>query len=283
MPPERRYLNLNAYLRNSGYHEAAWRARPPTRPACWNQPTTSSWRGRPNAACSTRSSCLTAPGWPNCAPSTCRRRAGPAAAALLGGHRHRAGRADRHRVHHLQLPVGRGPAPGHAGLPQPRTGAGTSSPPPSPPPRATSATSRTPRPRTGTTGPRIRRGRARALGRLGDDAAVRSRPTGQWPTRPGCTRPATTASTSTWPAICRSPLAAGPPVPDQAGSSPPGVALAARYADAVFAPAADIAAGVAFRQKLRAQAAGYGRDPDQVRILPACPSSSRAPRPRPPR
>jgi len=25
LPAERRYLNLNAYLRNSGYHEAAWR------------------------------------------------------------------------------------------------------------------------------------------------------------------------------------------------------------------------------------------------------------------
>ena len=25
MTAERRYLNLNAYLRNSGYHEAAWR------------------------------------------------------------------------------------------------------------------------------------------------------------------------------------------------------------------------------------------------------------------
>jgi N-acetyl-S-(2-succino)cysteine monooxygenase len=36
----------------------------------------------------------------------------------------------------------------------------------------------------------------------------------------------------------------------------------------VFAPAGDVAAGVAFRQKLRAQAAGYGRDPDQVRVLP---------------
>ena len=33
----------------------------------------------------------------------------------------------------------------------------------------------------------------------------------------------------------------------------------------------DIAAGVAFRQNLRAQAAGYGRDPDQVRILPGLP------------
>ena len=46
------------------------------------------------------------------------------------------------------------------------------------------------------------------------------------------------------------------------------MALAARYADAVFTPLSDIAAGVAFRQNLRAQAAGYDRDPDQVRVLP---------------
>ena len=46
------------------------------------------------------------------------------------------------------------------------------------------------------------------------------------------------------------------------------MALAARYADAVFTPLSDIAAGAAFRQNLRAQAAGYGRDPAQVRVLP---------------
>jgi len=36
----------------------------------------------------------------------------------------------------------------------------------------------------------------------------------------------------------------------------------------VFTPQASIDAGTAFRRKLRAQAAGYGRDPDQVRVLP---------------
>jgi alkanesulfonate monooxygenase SsuD/methylene tetrahydromethanopterin reductase-like flavin-dependent oxidoreductase (luciferase family) len=46
------------------------------------------------------------------------------------------------------------------------------------------------------------------------------------------------------------------------------VALAARYADAVFTPVDGIAAGVAFRQDLRAKAAAFRRDPDQVRILP---------------
>jgi len=60
----------------------------------------------------------------------------------------------------------------------------------------------------------------------------------------------------------------GHPFLTQAGSSPPGVALAARYADAVFTPLSDIAAGVTFRRNLRAQAAGFGRDPDQVRVLP---------------
>jgi FMN-dependent oxidoreductase (nitrilotriacetate monooxygenase family) len=60
----------------------------------------------------------------------------------------------------------------------------------------------------------------------------------------------------------------GHPFLTQAGSSPPGVALAARYADAVFTPLADITAGVAFRQNLRSHAAGLGRDPDQVKILP---------------
>ena len=60
----------------------------------------------------------------------------------------------------------------------------------------------------------------------------------------------------------------GHPFLTQAGSSPPGVALAARYADAVFTPLAGIAAGVTFRRDLRAQAAGYGRDPGHVRVLP---------------
>jgi alkanesulfonate monooxygenase SsuD/methylene tetrahydromethanopterin reductase-like flavin-dependent oxidoreductase (luciferase family) len=46
------------------------------------------------------------------------------------------------------------------------------------------------------------------------------------------------------------------------------LALAARSADAVFTPCDDIAAGVGFRQNLRAQAAAFRRDPDQVPVLP---------------
>lgn len=102
-----------------------------------------------------------------------------------------------------------------------------------------------------------------------DDAAIMSRATGQWadpaklhpPRHHG--RHFDVAGYLPFP---RSPQ--GHPFLTQAGSSPPGVALAARYADAVFTPQADIATGVTFRRDLRAQAAGYGRDPDQIRVLP---------------
>jgi N-acetyl-S-(2-succino)cysteine monooxygenase len=102
-----------------------------------------------------------------------------------------------------------------------------------------------------------------------DGAAVTSRQTGQW-ADPDRLHPPRhhgkyfdVAGYLTFP---RSPQ--GHPFLTQAGSSPPGVALAARYADAVFTPLGDIAAGIAFRQNLRAQAATFGRDPDQIRVLP---------------
>lgn len=60
----------------------------------------------------------------------------------------------------------------------------------------------------------------------------------------------------------------GHPVLAQAGSSGPGVALAAKYAEVVFTPQADIASGAEFRRALRSQAEANGRDPDQVRALP---------------
>jgi N-acetyl-S-(2-succino)cysteine monooxygenase len=60
----------------------------------------------------------------------------------------------------------------------------------------------------------------------------------------------------------------GRPFLAQAGSSPPGVALAAKYADGVFTPQRDIATGQAFRARLREQAQAAGRDPDHVRALP---------------
>jgi FMN-dependent oxidoreductase (nitrilotriacetate monooxygenase family) len=102
-----------------------------------------------------------------------------------------------------------------------------------------------------------------------DDAAVMSRQTGQW-ADPARVHPprhhGTHFDVAGYLPFPRSPQ--GHPFLTQAGSSPQGIALAARYADAVFTPLASIDAGVAFRQNLRSQAAGYGRDPDQVRVLP---------------
>jgi alkanesulfonate monooxygenase SsuD/methylene tetrahydromethanopterin reductase-like flavin-dependent oxidoreductase (luciferase family) len=60
----------------------------------------------------------------------------------------------------------------------------------------------------------------------------------------------------------------GHPFLTQAGSSPAGMGLAARYADAVFTALPDRGAGVTFRDGLRGQAAAAGRDPDGVRVLP---------------
>jgi FMN-dependent oxidoreductase (nitrilotriacetate monooxygenase family) len=67
-------------------------------------------------------------------------------------------------------------------------------------------------------------------------------------------------------AVPRSPQ--GHPLLTQAGSSPPGIALAAKYADAVFTPLSDIFSGVQYRERLREQAAANGRDPDHIRVLP---------------
>jgi N-acetyl-S-(2-succino)cysteine monooxygenase len=102
-----------------------------------------------------------------------------------------------------------------------------------------------------------------------DDAAIMSRPAGLW-ADPARLHPprhhGRYFDVSGYLPFPRSPQ--GHPFLTQAGSSPPGIALAARYADAVFTPLADITGGVAFRQNLRSQAAGLGRDPDQVRVLP---------------
>jgi FMN-dependent oxidoreductase (nitrilotriacetate monooxygenase family) len=60
----------------------------------------------------------------------------------------------------------------------------------------------------------------------------------------------------------------GYPILAQAGSSPDGVDLAGRFADVVFTPQSDIASGAVFRQRIKANAAAQGRDPDSVRTLP---------------
>jgi N-acetyl-S-(2-succino)cysteine monooxygenase len=102
-----------------------------------------------------------------------------------------------------------------------------------------------------------------------DDAAIMSRETGQW-ADPARLRPprhhGAHFDVAGYLPFPRSPQ--GHPFLTQAGSSPQGVALAARFADAVFTPQADITAAAAARQNLRAQAAGHGRDPDQIRVLP---------------
>jgi N-acetyl-S-(2-succino)cysteine monooxygenase len=102
-----------------------------------------------------------------------------------------------------------------------------------------------------------------------EGAAVMSRETGQW-ADPARMHPPRhhgqffdVAGFLPFP---RSPQ--GHPFLTQAGSSPPGVTLAARFADAVFTALGDPAAGRKYRGNLRAQATGFGRDPDRVRVLP---------------
>ena len=102
-----------------------------------------------------------------------------------------------------------------------------------------------------------------------DGAAVMSKQTGQW-ADPARLHPprhrGERFDVASYLPFPRSPQ--GHPFLTQAGSSGPGVALAARFADAVFTPLASIDAGAAFRQDLRAKAAGNGRNPDHVRVLP---------------
>ncbi len=63
----------------------------------------------------------------------------------------------------------------------------------------------------------------------------------------------------------------GHPFLAQAGSSRPGVALAAKFADGVFTPQSDIPSGQEFRRTLRQQAAAAGRNPDTISVLPGLP------------
>lgn len=60
----------------------------------------------------------------------------------------------------------------------------------------------------------------------------------------------------------------GHPVLIQAGSSGPGQALASRIADVVFTAQNDQAEALAFYAALKAQVAGFGRDPAQVLVMP---------------
>lgn len=66
--------------------------------------------------------------------------------------------------------------------------------------------------------------------------------------------------------VGRSPQ--GRPVVVQAGSSGPGIALAAAHAEAVFTAQTTIEDGRAFYAELKSEARKVGRDPSQLRILP---------------
>lgn len=66
--------------------------------------------------------------------------------------------------------------------------------------------------------------------------------------------------------VGRSPQ--GHPVVVQAGSSGPGIALAAQYAEAVFTAQTSLEDGRAFYAELKAATRKAGRNPDHVRILP---------------
>jgi FMN-dependent oxidoreductase (nitrilotriacetate monooxygenase family) len=98
-----------------------------------------------------------------------------------------------------------------------------------------------------------------------DDAIVGSKETGMW-ADPAKLHPprhhGKHFDVSGYLPFPRSPQ--GHPFLAQAGSSAAGVTLAAKYADGVFTPQSDIASGAEFRARLRSAAAAAGRDPDLV-------------------
>jgi FMN-dependent oxidoreductase (nitrilotriacetate monooxygenase family) len=61
----------------------------------------------------------------------------------------------------------------------------------------------------------------------------------------------------------------GHPVLVLAGQSAAGIGLAARYAEMVFSGPPSLEAAVSFRKELHAQAAAIGRNPEELRVLPA--------------
>ena len=61
----------------------------------------------------------------------------------------------------------------------------------------------------------------------------------------------------------------GYPVIVQAGASPAGRDFAARWADVIFCSHESLESGIAFYADMKARAKAHGRDPDQLRILPA--------------
>ncbi|HWJ98830.1 MAG TPA: LLM class flavin-dependent oxidoreductase [Acidimicrobiales bacterium] len=64
------------------------------------------------------------------------------------------------------------------------------------------------------------------------------------------------------------PTPQGRPIIVQAGSSGPGIAFAAKYAEAVFTAQGTIDEGRAFYANLKSQAAALGRNPEHLHVLP---------------
>lgn len=60
----------------------------------------------------------------------------------------------------------------------------------------------------------------------------------------------------------------GRPVIVQAGASDGGKALGARYAEAIFCALTTLQDGIAFYREMKERARGFGRDPNQLKIMP---------------
>lgn len=60
----------------------------------------------------------------------------------------------------------------------------------------------------------------------------------------------------------------GYPVVAQAGGSPQGIELAAKHAELIYASLLDKQTALVFGANVRGRAAGYGRGPDSIRVLP---------------
>ncbi|MHA6757567.1 NtaA/DmoA family FMN-dependent monooxygenase [Streptacidiphilus sp. PAMC 29251] len=104
----------------------------------------------------------------------------------------------------------------------------------------------------------------------GDDALVGDREHGVWADRGKLRTPGFHGKYYDVEGIQpfpRSPQ--GRPVLVQAGQSPAGIALAARYAEMVFSGPSSVQAAAAFRANLHTQVAAAGRDPQHVAVLPA--------------
>lgn len=101
------------------------------------------------------------------------------------------------------------------------------------------------------------------------DPILGDRATGDY-LRPGALRPAAfdghRLQVAGEPLVPPSPQ--GRPLLVQAGASERGIALAARTADAVYTHQTELDDGVAYRELLRNRAAGVGRDPETLKVLP---------------